>query len=59
MKMVKRRVLLKNLKFLPEGQSRVLKNWRRGDTVLCEIDVQWVQHKTGKYDRLIDYDRHS
>lgn len=53
MKMVKRRVLLKNLKFLPEGRSRVIKNWKRKDTVLCEIDVDWVQHKHGKYFRLM------
>jgi hypothetical protein len=53
MKMVRRRVLLKNLKFLPEGRSRVINNWRRGDTVLCDIDIDWVQHKHGKYSRLI------
>ena len=53
MKMVRRRVLLKNLKFLPEGRSRVINNWRRGDTVLSDIDIDWVQHKHGKYSRLI------
>ena len=57
MKMVRRRIPLKNINFLPEGRSRVLKNWKRGDTVVCEIDVKWVQHKTGKYERLMDYDR--
>lgn len=53
MKMVTRRIPVKNLHYLPEGRSEVFNNWRRGSTVLCKIDVRWVQKNSAKYTRLL------